>query len=64
MYSDEYDCAKVGILYRLALPRALWYPLRGLPLVASEFCPQRNSSFVITRGSDMPSAMDLSVRIP
>ena len=33
-------------------PRARWYQLRGLPLVGSDcVCPQRNSSFVITRGS-------------
>ena len=32
-------------------PRTRWYQLRGLPLVGSEgVCPQRNSSFVITRG--------------
>ena len=38
-------------------PRARWYQLRGLPLVGSEcVCPQCNSSFVITRGSDKPSA--------
>ena len=44
-------------------PRARWYRLQGLPLVRSE-CgyPQCNSSFVITRGSAMPSSMDLPVR--
>ena len=42
-------------LYRLARPRARWYQLRGLPLVGSEcVCPQCNSPFVITRGSDIP----------
>ena len=51
-------------LYRLARPRARLYQLRGLPLVGSECgCPQCNSSFVITRGSAMPSTMDLPVRI-
>ena len=36
----------------------------NLPLVGSEcVCLQCNSAFVITRGSDMPSAMDLPVRI-
>ena len=47
-------------MYRLARPRAWWYQLRGLPLVNSEcVCPQCNSSFVVTRGSAMPSAMNL-----
>ena len=51
-------------MYRLARPRARWYQLRGLSLVGAECaCPRCNSSFVITRGSDMPSAMDLPVRI-
>ena len=51
-------------LYRLARPRTRWYQLRGLPLVGSEcVCPQCNSSFVITRGSAMPSAVDLPVCI-
>ena len=47
-------------LYRLARPRARWVSAPRTSLVGSEcVCPQRNSSFVITRGSDMPSAMDL-----
>ena len=51
-------------LHRLARPRARWYQLRGLPLVGSEcVCLQRNSSFVITRGTAMPSAIDLPVHI-
>ena len=50
-------------MYRLAQPRARWYQLREHPLVGSEcVCPKCNS-FVITRGSAMPSAMDLSVCI-
>ena len=49
---------------RLARPRARWYQLRGLSLGSSEcVCPQCNSSFVITLGSAMPSAMDLPVCI-
>ena len=48
----------------LARPRARWYHLRGLSLVASKYvCPQCNSSFVITRGRDTASAMELPIRI-
>ena len=51
-------------VYRLARPRARWYQLREFPLVGLEcVCPQCNSSFVIARGSAMPSVMDLPVRI-
>ena len=51
-------------VYLLARPRARWYRLRGLPLVGSEcVCPQCNSSFVIARASNMPSVIDLPVRI-
>ena len=50
--------------YRLAQARAQWYQLRRLPLVGSACVhPPCNSSFVVTRGSVMPSAMDLPVRI-
>ena len=51
-------------VYRPARPRVRWYQLRGLPLVGSEcVCLQCKSSFVIARGSDMPSAIDLPARI-
>ena len=52
-------------MYRLARPRARCYQLRGLPLVGSECaCPQCNSLFVITRGSDMSSAMSSAMDLP
>ena len=57
-------CVTAVLVCRLARPQARWYQLRGLPLVGSEcVCPQCTCSFVIARGSDMPSAMDLPVRI-
>ena len=49
--------SELHLVYRLARPRARRFQLRGLPLMGSErVCPQCNSSFVITRGSDMPSS--------
>ena len=51
-------------LYRLARPRAWWYQLQGFPLVGSDcVCPQCNRSFVFSRGSAMPSAIDLPVHL-
>ena len=50
-------------MYRLATAGP-WYQLRGLLSVGSEYiCPQCNSSFIATRGSDMPAAMGLSVHL-
>ena len=52
-------------LYRLARQRARWYQFRGPPVVGPEcVCPQCIiSSFVVTRGRDMTSAVDLPVCI-